>query len=218
MKRVLKRAAKRLKFGRRNRIRSWDGIALSAELEDCDLDADVIVAGHAALAHSTVGWLSSIGRYTKVTYTDIGRFCAISWDCSINAVSHPYTRLTVSAFPYVPHVGGFGAERVLEHRGVAIGHDVWVGANAVILPGIRIGHGAVVGAGAVVTKDVAPYEVVAGVPARTLRYRFPEEIRARLLALRWWEWPRERLRERLALFRQDVDGALLDRLEKDALV
>jgi acetyltransferase-like isoleucine patch superfamily enzyme len=218
MKRVLKRAAKRLKFGRRNRIRSWDGVALSAELVDCDLDADVIVAGHAALSHSTVGFLSAIGRYTKVTHTDIGKFCAISWDCSINAVSHPYTRLTVSAFPYVPHVGGFAAERVQEHRRVEIGHDVWVGANAVILPGIRIGHGAVVGAGAVVTKDVAAYEVVAGVPARTLRYRFPEEIRARLLALQWWNWPRERLREHLALFRLDVDAALLDRLEKGALV
>ncbi len=213
---ALKRAVKRLKFGRHNRIQTYDGVSLSAELLDCDLDREVIVAARAALRHTSVGFLSSIGRYTKVTHSAIGKFCAISWDCSINAVSHPYARLTISAFPYVPHVGRFVAERHQEHRFVDVGHDVWLGANSVILPGIRVGNGAVIGAGSVVTRDVPDYAVVAGVPARLLKYRFSEEMRARLLALRWWDWSREKIQQNVSLFRQELDAELLSRLEEHA--
>ena len=76
---------------------------------------------------------------------------------------------------------------------VTVGHDVWIGHGAIILPGVRIGHGAVVAAGAVVTKDVAPYAIVAGVPARFLKWRFPPEISARIIALSWWDWEHDRL-------------------------
>jgi hypothetical protein len=76
---------------------------------------------------------------------------------------------------------------------VTIGHDVWIGHGAIVMPAISIGHGAVVAAGAVVTKDVAPYAIVAGVPARHLRWRFEETIRNRLLLLEWWNWDHARL-------------------------
>uniref|UniRef100_UPI003AB17DE5 DapH/DapD/GlmU-related protein n=3 Tax=Oscillospiraceae TaxID=216572 RepID=UPI003AB17DE5 len=84
---------------------------------------------------------------------------------------------------------------------VVIGNDVWLGHNAVIMGGVTIGDGAVVGAGAVVTHDVAPYDVVAGVPARRLRRRFDGETAAALGRIRWWDWPHELLRERIADFR-----------------
>ena len=79
---------------------------------------------------------------------------------------------------------------------MAIGHDVWIGHGAIILPGVTIGHGAVIAAGAVVTKDVAPYAIVAGVPAQFLKWRFPPEISARIIALGWWDWPHDRLARR----------------------
>src|SRR5690606_23262164 len=76
---------------------------------------------------------------------------------------------------------------------VTIGNDVWIGHGAVIMPGVTIGDGAVVGANAVVTHDVAPYQIVAGVPARPVRQRFPADIAARLMALSWWDWPADKL-------------------------
>jgi hypothetical protein len=76
---------------------------------------------------------------------------------------------------------------------VTIGNDVWIGAHATILSGVTIGDGAVVGAGAVVAKDVPPFGIVVGNPARLLRYRFSDEQRAALLRIRWWEWPDEKV-------------------------
>ena len=78
---------------------------------------------------------------------------------------------------------------------MTIANDVWIGHGVVVLPGVSIGNGAVVGASAVVTRDVAPYEIVAGVPAKKLRDRFAPGIAARLEALAWWDWPPERLFE-----------------------
>jgi hypothetical protein len=77
-----------------------------------------------------------------------------------------------------------------------VGHDVWIGHGAVIMPGVTIGTGAVVGAGAVVTKDVPPYTIVVGVPARPLRMRFPQEVADQLLAIAWWDWDRATLEAR----------------------
>lgn len=81
---------------------------------------------------------------------------------------------------------------------IVIGNDVWIGYEAVILAGVTIGDGAVIGSRAVVTKDVEPYTVVGGVPARAIRKRFPDEVIADLLEVKWWNWPKERIAEHLA--------------------
>jgi hypothetical protein len=96
---------------------------------------------------------------------------------------------------------------------VTIGHDVWIGHGAIVLPGRRIGHGAVIAAGAVVVRDVAPYEIVGGLPARLLKRRFSPAIAARLEALAWWDWDHERLRAALPDFRALSIEAFLDRHE-----
>ena len=96
---------------------------------------------------------------------------------------------------------------------MVIGNDVWIGHGAVLLAGVKVGDGAVIAAGAVVTKDVEPYAVVGGVPAKTIRYRFPAEQIEKLLTLRWWERPESTLR-RLALLASDPN-AFIEALQRE---
>ena len=92
------------------------------------------------------------------------------------------------------------------HR-VVLGHDVWIGHGATVLPGVTIGTGAVVGAGAVVSKDVPPFTIVGGVPAKPIRERFPKDVQDGLLALSWWDWTHDRLAGALEDFRRlDADA------------
>jgi len=95
-----------------------------------------------------------------------------------------------------------------------IGHDTWIGHAAQVKPGVTIGHGAVVAAGAVVTRDVAPYMIVAGVPASPLRARLGPDLAARMIALAWWDWDHARLRAALGDFRTLTPEAFLDRYEQ----
>jgi len=163
--------------------------------------------------YSTLGSYSSVGRYAKITHTDIGKYCAISWDITINAVSHPYEHLTVHSFPYVP-APGFVDKRMQEHKRVVIGNDVWIGANSVIMPGIKIGNGAIIGAGAVVTKDIPDYAIVAGVPAKIIKYRFSQEIIEKLLQLEWWNLEASVIKQNINLWQKEVNLATIEKLEK----
>ena len=151
---------------------------------------------------------STIGDYTyddgdvSVYSSQVGRYCSIANRVRINPGNHPRDRVTQHHMTY--RRVQFGLDVTDDEEFFAwrrahpcvIGHDVWIGHAAVILPGVRVGTGAVVGAGAVVTHDVEPYQVVAGVPARPLRFRFSPGVIARILRSRWWEWTRPQLEER----------------------
>lgn len=149
---------------------------------------------------------STIGRYTYTCYDDeivnceIGQFCSISDDVIIGGAEHPIDWVSTSpVFQNVKHSGP--KERFSKHNfeGITrtvIGNDVWVGKRVIIKAGVKIGDGAVIGAGAVVTKDVPPYAVVAGVPAKVLKYRFDEETIAKLLKSKWWDLSDEDLEKR----------------------
>jgi phosphonate metabolism protein (transferase hexapeptide repeat family) len=134
-----------------------------------------------------------------IHYARVGKFCSFASHVVINPGDHPMGRVTQHHCTYRLRQFGLGEEDAAEffawRRGqpCEIGHDVWIGHGAKVMAGVTIGTGAVIGAGAVVTRDVGPYEVVAGVPARVLRLRFPREVARRLLASAWWEWDRPTL-------------------------
>lgn len=96
-----------------------------------------------------------------------------------------------------------------------IGNDVWIGCGVIVMPGVSIGDGAVVGAGAIVTKDVEPYSVVSGVPARLMRYRFDRETIETLESLDWWDWDDATLRSRISFFREPLSKETFEALTKE---
>jgi len=191
-------------IGKSNQVVDLGRIHPSVAIENSDFGHRSAAAKNSSVAYSVVGRYTSIGRNTKITHSDIGSFCSVSWDCTINAVSHPIERLTTSAFPYIPGMGGFVGERIQKHERVQIGNDVWIGAQAIIMPGIRIHDGAVIGAGAIVTRDVEAYEVVVGSLAKHLKWRFEKEMRDTLLTLQWWSWSDEKIGKNILLFQKPL--------------
>lgn len=130
----------------------------------------------------------------------IGRFCSIATGVTILLGGEHNTDFT-STYPFKVFLDGF--EDSPKYAGtngdVTIGNDVWIGTNALILSGVKIRDGAVIGASSVVTKDIEPYSVVAGNPARMIRKRFDEETIERLLRIKWWNWEIQRIRESIPL-------------------
>ena len=103
-------------------------------------------------------------------------------------------------------------------RPVRVGHDTWIGHGAIVMKGVTIGDGAIIGAQSVVTKDVAPYAVVAGAPARFIKWRHPRDIADRLQALAWWDWSHEEIRAALPDFRSLSAEAFLERYEHVSVI
>lgn len=212
IKKILKKIILYYKH-RGNIIISYNNLAVNCKLNNCILDKEVMVSSYAHISNTRIGYLSSIGRYSKIVHTSIGKYCAVSWDTTINAISHPHNHLTMSAFPYVPYVGNFVKERKQTYQKVIIKNDVWIGANSVIMPGISIGNGAIIGAGAVVTKDVPDYAIVVGVPAKVIKYRFSPEIIEQLLLLKWWDLNPELIKKNISVWQGKFNQSSLVKLE-----
>ena len=143
----------------------------------------------------------------------IGSFCSIgSGAAFIMAGNQGHRRDWISTFPFywMPEIDAFeGARNGFEPAGdTVIGNDVWIGTEAIVMPGVKIGHGAVIGTRALVTKDVEPYAIVGGNPSKTLRMRFVEADIARLLALRWWDWSDDELKSAMPLLTDGDISAL----------
>ena len=131
--------------------------------------------------YSSVGSNTYVGRLSSITSSKIGRYVSIANNVSIGLGEHDLDRISTSSVFYINPL------ETLTKGKCVIGDDVWIGVDAIVLRGANIGTGAVVAANAVVTKDVPPYAIVAGCPARILRYRFSEDNINKILASKWWE-------------------------------
>ncbi|MES0138634.1 antibiotic acetyltransferase [Mesorhizobium sp. M0016] len=193
----------------------------TAELKACKLGRYASIGERVVLREVNVGDFSYFERHAEAIYTTIGKFCSIAANSRINALEHPIERITQHKLSYRPNEyfrwlgvdAAFRARR--QAKAVSIGNDVWIGHGAVIMPGISIGNGAIVGANAVVTRNVPAYAIVAGVPAKPLRMRFPSEIAARIESLAWWDWPPEKLAKAVPDMQALPIEDFLDRWEQE---
>ncbi len=174
-------------------------IHTTARLYGCKLGCYVEINERVVLRDVIVGDFSYFERNSEAIYSDIGRFCSIASHVCLNALEHPMERLSTHKITYRPNeyfrymsLDSSFRERRCAKR-VIIGHDVWIGHGAVIMPEVTIGHGAIIGANAVITKDVLPYTIVAGVPAKLLRMRFSNHVIQMLLEMAWWNWSLDKI-------------------------
>ena len=179
----------------------------TAHIRKSSLGAWTSVGARTTIAETVMGDYSYVVNDSSIIYTEIGRFCSIAAHTRINPGNHPLERAALHHFTYRSLSYQLGPEddaAFFEWRRshkVTLGHDVWIGHGAVILPGVTIGNGAGIGAGAVVSKDVPPFAVVAGVPAKIIRYRFDEAMQEALTRIAWWNWSREQLSAAIPDFR-----------------
>lgn len=144
----------------------------------------------------------------------IGKFCSIACGAKFLFASANHTQTSVSTYPFPIFFEEWDLDigdvtSAWDHKGdIVIGNDVWIGYEAVIMAGVTIGDGAIIGARAVVTKDVPPYTIVGGVPAREIRRRFSDDVIARLQELKWWDWPAEQIQRNI----KNIQSGRLDLL------
>jgi virginiamycin A acetyltransferase len=167
---------------------------------------------------STIRRDTAIGDYTQINGpifiradvgVDIGKYCAIGADVAIISTEHLTTHANIQY--KLQDMCGFSS--LDNSRPVVIGNNVWIGDRATILSGVNVSDGAVIGACSVVTKDVSPFSVVAGTPARVIRKRFDDTIIEKLLELKWWNWPIERIRRNREFFETDLTNISVQDLE-----
>ena len=177
-------------------------------IRDCIIDKTAKIGAGSNCINVQMGRFSYMGNNNSVANTKIGAFCSIASYCAIGGGAHPLNMVSTSPVFYKgrngfrKHFSNIPAEI---NKPVVIGNDVWVGESVFIRDGITIGHGAVIGAHSVVTKDIPPYAIVAGSPAKILRYRFDEHTINELIGSKWWDLPEDALLKNGDKFQSPVD-------------
>jgi len=184
------------------------------------LTRDRIIGPNYVIGDHTYGE-PTVRQFDQTTRLVMGRFCSISDQVTIIlggdhrsdwVTTYPFSAFT-ETWPEAATIKGHPASK----GDIVIGHDVWIGYGATILSGVTIGSGAVIGARAVISRDVAPYAVMAGNPAQEVKKRFDETTIVRLLQLAWWDWPEEKIRTNLPLLCSSQIEQLLMNHEQTAV-
>ncbi|SDR31450.1 DapH/DapD/GlmU-related protein [Pseudovibrio sp. Tun.PSC04-5.I4] len=194
-------------------------IESTVSLREARIGRQCEVLGPTHLEYCELGDYSYIGPNSSVADTVIGKFTAIASNVRLGPPNHPMERVSQHRFTYTPEY--YRGDKERDHtffanrraNRVLIGNDVWIGHGVTVLPGVTIGDGAILAAGAVVAKDVEPYMIVGGVPAKSIKPRFSKDITNRLLTLKWWNWPDDDIFERLSLFQSMSVERFLEHFE-----
>lgn len=166
-------------------------IALFCVLQEAIVEKTAAICSGVRFYRGRIGKYSYIGNHSFVSDTDIGNFTSISTDCYIGGSSHPTEWVSTSpVFHKWENImkKNFARNEYEIFQKTTIGNDVWIGNRVMIKAGVKISDGAVVGMGSIVTKDIGPYEIWAGNPARLIKKRFDDETIAKMLKTKWWNW------------------------------
>ena len=195
-------------LGKRSTI-DHDSVVLNSEI-----GSYVDIEKRNLIRSATIGDMTYTGADVGIMWAEVGKYCCIARRVEIGGNEHNYR--AASMMPSYRLLNKLGGKLSMhqDEEIIRVGNDVWIGVGAVIArkPGLVIGDGAVIGSGAVVTKSVPPYAIVAGVPARVMRYRFEQPVIDKLLRLKWWDWEREKILENWALLSSDLTEETVDAL------
>ena len=193
-------------------------IRKNCTVSESKLNSNVQIFDNSNLWDVSIGSYSYIAPLSVIGKTSIGRFCSIGARFQCTVGNHPSTFVSTSPvfFSSLKQCGITFSEKDYfnERQGVSIGNDVWIGSCAFVMDGIKIGNGVIVAAGAVVVDDIPDFAIVGGVPAKLIRYRFPETIREDLCDIKWWEWSEAMLREAQPFFCMEDVNEFIKRATK----
>lgn len=181
----------------------------------CRVGDNVAFNRRSYINDSVIGDYSYSGSNTTINFSSIGKFCSLARNVDIGGFDHDYHKVTTMPLFRFDQLLGGGDPEVNETELCEIGNDVWIAAGTQILHKVSVGDGAVIGGGAVVTKDVPPYAIVAGVPAKIVKYRFDDKTIDNLLEIKWWDWPKEILLANIEwMIQNDINPDTLARMRE----
>lgn len=186
-----------------------DSIVLSSTIGDhCEIDKRNLIQS------AVIGDMTYTGQDTSIMWADVGKYCCISRLVDIGGNEHNYRAASMMPDYRLRNKLKGAITRHPDETRIVVGSDVWIGQGVSIVrkEGLTVGDGAVLGSGCVVTKSIPPYAIAAGVPARVIGYRFSDDMIAKLLELRWWDWTEEKILRNWKLLSQDLNEEILDQL------
>ena len=186
-------------------IGEYSTVGDNSNLLKTKLGEHVSINRYCVLDNAEMGFGSYINYNTTLKNVVIGKFCCISWNvCLYGGSSHNYLAPSMYTAYHWKQIFGATSDTSSNDKAKAtIGNDVWIGNGAIVINGVTIGDGAIIGAGAVVTKNVPPYSIVTGVPAKVIKKRFSDDVIDRLLKIQWWNWPKDIIAANEALLRMN---------------